>query len=340
MPTYVYVSLQGDDKILRFVMDPADGRLAQRHEIEVSGGPAPLALDPERRFMYVGRRGERLMSSFEIDPRTGDLSMTGTVPLEGEPNYVATDRNGNFLFSSYYQIGKVAVHPLDAGGALGEPAVQWLDTATGAHSIQTDPSNRFVFVPHIAGRGPNAIFQFRFNERSGELTPNDPATASPELEDGPRHFCFHPGKDLCLHLERAGRQRDRLGVRPAQRNARPGADRSGRSPPTTTVATRARRSRSPRRGGSSSPRTGGHNSVASFAVDETTGRLTATGRVATEPVPRAFGLDPSGSFLFVAGLESGRLASYRVDGERGVLTPLETYALGETPMWVLATTLP
>ena len=56
MPTYVYVSLQGDDKILRFVMDPADGRLAQRHEIEVSGGPAPLALDPERRRMYVGRR--------------------------------------------------------------------------------------------------------------------------------------------------------------------------------------------------------------------------------------------------------------------------------------------
>ena len=98
------------------------------------------------------------MSSFEIDPGTGDLSMTGTVPLEGEPNYVATDRNGNFLLSSYYQIGKVAVHPLDAGGALGEPAVQWLDTATGAHSIQTDPSNRFAFVPHIAGRGPNAIF--------------------------------------------------------------------------------------------------------------------------------------------------------------------------------------
>ena len=177
MPTYVYVSLQGDDKILRFVMDPADGRLAQRHEIEVPGGPAPLALDPERRVMYVGRRAERLMSSFDDRPATRAISrMTGTVPLEGEPNYVATDRNGNFLLSSYYQIGKVAVHPLDAGGALGEPAVQWLDTATGAHSIQTDSSNRFVFVPHIAGRGPNAIFQFRFDERSAELTPNDPAT--------------------------------------------------------------------------------------------------------------------------------------------------------------------
>ena len=36
----------------------------------------------------------------------------------------------------------------------------------------------------------------------------------------------------------------------------------------------------------------GHNSIASFAVDEESGRLTATGRVSTEPVPRAFSLDP------------------------------------------------
>ena len=84
----------------------------------------------------------------------------------------------------------------------------------------------------------------------------------------------------------------------------------------------------------------GHNSVASFALDEATGLLTATGRVEAEPVPRAFGLDPSGSFVFASGLESGRLTSYRVDGERGTLAPLESYDLGETPMWVLPTTLP
>ena len=37
----------------------------------------------------------------------------------------------------------------------------------GAHSIQTDPTNRFAFVPHIANRGPNAIYQFRFDPDSG-----------------------------------------------------------------------------------------------------------------------------------------------------------------------------
>ena len=258
------------------------------------------------------------MSSFEIDPRHGrSLDDGGRSPSRASQTTSPPIATGSFLLSSYYQIGKVAVHPLDSGGALGEPAVHWLDTATGAHSIQTDPSNRFVFVPHIAGRGPNAIFQFRFDERSGELTPNDPASREPRGRGRAASLPLPSGQGPRLHLERAGRQRDRLGVRPGQRNPGPGADRSDAPRRLRRSQQRAHRSRSPRRGGSSTPRTEGHNSVASFAVDEATGRLTATGRVATEPVPRAFGLDPSGSFLFVAGLESGRLASYRVDGESG-----------------------
>ncbi len=40
----------------------------------------------------------------------------------------------------------------------------------------------------------------------------------------------------------------------------------------------------------------------------------------TEPVPRAFGLDPEGRFLIVAGLDSGRLASYQIDQDSGELT--------------------
>jgi 6-phosphogluconolactonase len=46
-----------------------------------------------------------------------------------------------------------------------------------------------------------------------------------------------------------------------------------------------------------------------------------------------------GTFLFAAGNQSGRLTSYRVNGETGALTPLETYAVGQRPMWVLMTRL-
>src|SRR3989475_12573047 len=83
----------------------------------------------------------------------------------------------------------------------------------------------------------------------------------------------------------------------------------------------------------------GHNSIASFAVDASTGRLTALGHVATEAVPSAFSLDPEGHFLFAAGSTSNRLASYRVNSDTGELTPMETYAVGQRPMWVLMTRL-
>jgi 6-phosphogluconolactonase len=76
-------------------------------------------------------------------------------------------------------------------------------------------------------------------------------------------------------------------------------------------------------------------SIAGFAVD-TTGRLTAIGHVSTEPVPSNLSLDPAGRFIFAAGSESGRLASYRINNETGALTPLATYAVGRRPMGVLA----
>ena len=70
-------------------------------------------------------------------------------------------------------------------------------------------------------------------------------------------------------------------------------------------------------------------------MDVSSGRLTGIGQVSTEAVPSAFSLDPGGNFLFAAGSESGRLASYRVNADTGELAPLETYPVGQRPMGVL-----
>ncbi len=84
----------------------------------------------------------------------------------------------------------------------------------------------------------------------------------------------------------------------------------------------------------------GHHSIACFSVDTSTGQLTATGRVASEAIPNALCLDPQDKFLFSAGQESGRMASFSVNPDSGELTPLETYPLGDRPGWVSITELP
>ena len=83
----------------------------------------------------------------------------------------------------------------------------------------------------------------------------------------------------------------------------------------------------------------GHNSIAGFTVDASSGYLTGIGQIPTESVPSAFSLDPEGKFLFAAGSESGRIAAYQVNTDTGGLTPLETYAAGKRPMGVLIANL-
>lgn len=339
MQYYMYVSLQEDDRIAIFTVDEESGKLSLRDYVTVIGGPAPLAIDPERKFLYVGRRGNREISSYRVDRSNGGLTLVGTALVDDDPCYLATDRKGKFVFSSYYEGGKAAVHSIDDEGVASPPPVEWLDTARGAHSFQTDPSNNFAFVPHIAGKGPNAIFQFRFDETTGRLTPNVPPRVSPDEQLGPRHFCFHPNQDTvyfsneqgcsvtAYHLDSSAGT-----LTPFQTVSTLPDDYAGRNTCSQIQITASGRFLyAPNRG---------HNSIACFAIDGSTSLLTSIGQVPTEPVPRAISLDPKGNFLFVAGLESGRLASYRVDSSNGELEPLETHHVGNRPMWVLVTDLP
>jgi 6-phosphogluconolactonase len=334
----MYVSLQDDDKIRVFTMDAETGHLTPKGEVPVLGGPSPLTMRPDRKVLYVGHRNVPGISSFRIDLDTGGLTQSGTVAPEAPPTFLSTDRKGRFLLSAYYQGARAAVHPLGADGSVGGPPIEWLETATGAHAMQTDPSNKFAFVPHIAGNGPNAIFQFWFDENTGHLTPNSPFKVEPAEHLGPRHFCFHPTQNILYFSNEQG-----CSVTGYRLDTSAGT-LSAFQTITTLPAGYAERNTcsqiqitpsgqflyAPNRG---------HNSIACFAVDGSSGRLTALGHVATEAVPSAFSLDPEGHFLFAAGSASNRLASYRVNSDTGALTPLGTYDVGKRPMWVLMTRL-
>ena len=335
MPLKMYVTISEEDRIALFDVDAKSGMLEPAGDVVVSGRPAPLAVNPDRTRLYVGRRNINEISSFEIDQNTGDLSMLGTVSLESDPCYLSTDNTGKYLLSAYYTAGRAAVHRIDESGVAVGPHVEWVATGTGAHCMQTDPSNRFAFVPHIAGgNGPNLIFQFRFDETTGGVTPNNPATVSPEPEVGPRHYCFHPGKDILYFSNEQG-----CSVTAYNLDAERGTLTAFQTISTLPDGYDGRNSCAQINITSSgdflfAPNRG-HNSMACFSVDSTTGRLERTAIVPTEAVPRAFSLDPDGRFLYVAGLESGRLAAYRINRGEGNLEHIETYDLGAGPMWVL-----
>ncbi len=333
----VYVAVQGEDRILTFAMDPGTGKLRPQGETAAAGGPAPLAVDPGHRFLHAGLRSGKQMASFRVDPATGGLSRVGTISLDADPCYIATDRTGRFLLSAYYGAGKVAVHAIHEDGTLSGTPVDTHATAEHAHCIQADASNRFAFVPHTVK--PNAIYQFRFDEGTGKLTPNPVPRVTPDGPDGPRHFEMHPTRDVfyvsneqgcsvtAYHFDRSTgtlKAFQTLSTLPEGWDGKNTCAQIHIAPSGKFLYVSNR----------------GHHSIACYSTDEATGRLTSQGQQVTEPTPRAFNVDPTGNFLFAAGLDSGRLAAYRIHPATGRLTPLETYEVGKTPMWVLPVAFP
>jgi 6-phosphogluconolactonase len=243
------------------------------------------------------------------------------------------------------------VHALGADGSVGAAPVDRHETANGAHAIATDPSNRFAFVPHIAylndnvleppknNPGPNFIAQFRFDEKTGRLTPNSPARLEQGNLIGPRHYTFHPTLGGLVYFS----NEQGCSVSLYRVDSTNGTLSAVQTIPTLPDGYSARNTCSQIHltpsGRFLYVGNRGHNSIVGFAVDPVTGRLTTVGHVPTEAVPSAFGLDPSGNFLFAAGTASNRLAAYRINGETGALTPLTTYAVGQRPAAVLATRL-
>ncbi len=350
MPDVLYVGLQEDDKIVSFGIDAGSGKLVPSGETPAAGAPSVFALSPDRRVLYVGYRGTPAIESCRIDPASGALTSLGRVATEHWPTYLATDRAGKYLLSAHYQGGYAAVHPLGRDGAVSGPTLDRQNTAPGAHAILTDPSNRFAFVPHIARQndnvleppknipGPNFIAQFRFDAATGRLSANAPFKLDPPGPIGPRHYCFHPTLDLAYFSDEQGCSVTAYRVDRAMGTlAVVGTTPS--LPEGVTVRNTCSQIYLTPSGRFLYVGNRGHNSIAGFAVDPATGRLTPAGHAPTEAVPTAFGLDSTGMFLFAAGTASGRLASYRVDGGTGALKPLETYTVGRRPAAVLAVPL-
>ena len=79
----------------------------------------------------------------------------------------------------------------------------------------------------------------------------------------------------------------------------------------------------------------GHDSIAGFVVDSKTGLIAQNGRTSTEPVPRVLTIDLTGQYLYSAGLDSGFVSAFKIDGQ-GTLELIDRYEVGSEPMWILA----
>ncbi len=331
MAYHVYISNAGSRFFSHFLMDEDSGALEPQPHIELEDAPGAVTVRPDGTQMFVALRSAKKLASYAIDREQGTLVKRAETRLAEGPPYLFLDHTGAFLLSSYYGSGQVAVHGVAADGALSAEPLQVFATAVHAHSIQTDRSNRFAFVPHT--NPANAIFQFCFDEQTGRLTPNDPPQIQPNTPEGPRHFAFHPTRDFLYSVNENGSTVSAhrfdpeagtlssfqvISTLPAGFNNEDNTTAEIKITPDGRFLYASNR---------------GHDSLALFALGDD-GRLTAKGRYPTEATPRFFELDPSGRFVYSVGQDSGRLRSYRLDAATGALIPLAQHDVGASPLWI------
>lgn len=332
----VFVSLTGDEQVKLYDLDPVSGALQLQTTSNAHGPSGALCLHPSGKVMLVAHVESTTLASFRLDTTSGELTLINKVDTGIDiPAHLITDRAGRFLLTAYYGGGGITVHRLGENGAIGE-LVQYIDTGEKAHCILSVNEDRFVFVPHVCPT--NKTCQFRFDRASGLLTPNDPAELPPpDDETGPRHICFRPEGDVAYIVNEQGNTVTahhydvEQGTLEIFQNIStlPSDYTEGGNTAHVEVHPNGKWAYASNRG---------HDSIVGFNID-TDGTLSPFGHVPVPASPRSFNIDPTGAYLYCAGEAAGVMTSYRVDPASGVLHPMEDYAVGDKPFWVMVTTL-
>ena len=204
--------------LYRFTVDPQTGALGNKTQVSALENAAQLTVSAEGKTLYLASEVEQgVVQALRISEH-GELSVLNQVASGGAgPVYVSLTPNGRHLLVANYISGSIAVLPVNVDGSLGEAtdthqdhgepgaakpeaAVEGSFAASDhngphAHMIAADPSGKYVFSTDL---GLDRLYQYRFDDRSGTLTPNDPPYISASSKGaGPRHFVFSPkGEDL------------------------------------------------------------------------------------------------------------------------------------------------
>ncbi|MFI6491633.1 lactonase family protein [Streptomyces sp. NPDC050564] len=321
-PLYLgtYTSVDGGGTgIGRATYDPTTGRIAAAGTVTGVGDPSYLALHPDGRTLYaVNEREEGGVTAVRL-PKNKVLGTRGTGGAA--PCHLSVHPSGRWLLSANYGSGSVAVHPIDASGALGERTdlVTHASPPPGpgqdgphAHQFITSPDGGHVLAVDL---GTDTVYTYRLDQSKGTLTEVSQAHTRPGA--GPRHLTFHPGGRYAYLANEVDNTMAVCAYDPATGRLTPGEAQStgtgaGTSYPAQILVTS--------NGAYAYLANRGHNSLTRYAVEADGARLRLLDTVPVSgDFPRHIAFSPDGRLLFAANQKSSTVSVFHVDDKSGGL---------------------
>jgi 6-phosphogluconolactonase len=185
-----------------------------------------------------------------------------------------------------------------------------------AHWFRTDPTNKFGLVADL---GMDKIMVYRFDERTGKLTPNDPPFTKVEGGMGPRHLVFHPNGKWVYGIAEIANQvmafnwDAKKGTLTQMQSVKTLAD--GFTDPSTAAEIAIRHD-----GRFLYASNRGEDSIVAYSIDPSSGQLTFKARTPSRgKVPRYFTFDPTNKWLIVSNQDGANVSVFSVDARSGEL---------------------
>ncbi|MCJ2374585.1 lactonase family protein [Pseudomonas sp. RGM 3321] len=347
--TFAYISSPTDGLISQYRLDEQSGALSLVEQTKAGDQVNPMAISPDGKALFAALRSKPYqVLSFSIEPATGHLKPLSQAPLAESLAYLSTDRSGRFLFGASYGADLLSVQPIDAQHRPSD-SIQTYKTGMHAHSVRTDPSNRFAYAGNL---GVDRVLQYRLEPKDGKLVPIGEGHVAVPDNTGPRHLAFSSdGKFLYVVGEMSGtvtafainqktgalKQTSKADGIPKRLNLEPGQARDARNndlkdDPTPRIWAADIRLASNGKWLFISERT--TSSVSVFKVEPASGKVTFVENYPVqEKQPRNIAVSPNGRWLLVSGEKSDKVGSYAI-AANGALQRVSEAPSGKGALWI------
>lgn len=347
--TFAYISSPGDGMISQYLLDEASGKLSLVEQTKAGDMVNPMAITPDGKVLFAALRVKPFqVVGFSIDPKNGHLSELSRGPLAESLAYLSTDRSGRYLMGASYGADAVTVQAIDKAYKPDEK-IHTYKTGPHAHSVRTDPSNRFAYVGNL---GSDHVLQYSLDANTGALTPIGSGFVSVPKKTGPRHLAFsQDGKYLYVVGEMSGTVTafaidDKTGaltqksvangipdrLKLVHGEARDASNNDLKDDPTPRIWAADLRLSPDGKLLFMTERT--TSSVSAFSVDGATGAVSFLDNYPVEEKqPRNIAFSPNGKWLLVTGEKAEKIGVYAV-GEKGALKRASEAESGKGALWI------
>lgn len=356
-PTLVYVGtysnnyghVDGKGKGIYIFLLEEDGGLTPVGAALGIVDAAFLTIAPRRRLLFCVNESPTTdgvpgggVSAFLVDPVSGGLTFLNRQSSGGSfPCFLAVDRTESVVLVVNHDGGNVAFFPILPDGRLG-PASDLIqhtgrseqldhESKPHPHSVTIDATNRFALIPD---KGLDRIYVYRIDRDPGKLVPNDPPYVTVRGGTAPRHLAFHPSQRFAFVTNEVGSTVTSYSF-DSEKGVLRELGTQSTVPAGFTEKNHTADIRVHPNGKFVYNTNRGHDSIASFAVDETTGNLTPLGHTSTQGGwSRSICFDPSGRLLLVANQNADTIVAFAVDPSTGALTPTGAVTRTPTPVCI------